>query len=99
MWSLAATEDGEPMMILRTRPDMAGDRVTIAFAGLTEQIPVTIRECDQTACAGLLRVSPFLRRQIVAGLDARITYSLRNGGILTFAAPLQGLASALEGID
>lgn len=99
MWSLAATESGQPMMIVRTRPDLAGDRVTIAFAGLAEQIPVMIRECDQTACAGLLPVSPFLRRQIVAGTDAQITYSLRSGGIVTLAAPLQGLASALEGID
>lgn len=99
MWSLAATENGQPMMIVRTRPDLAGDRVTIAFAGLAEQIPVMIRECNQTACAGLLPVSPFLRRQIVAGIDARITYSLRSGGIVMLTSPLQGLASALEGID
>lgn len=98
-WSLAATETGQPMMILRTTPDLAGDRVTIGFADTQEALPVTMEGCDETVCVGLAPVAPVLRRHIVAGASAEVRFGTRNGAVVLIEAPLAGLASALEAID
>ena len=98
-WSLAATEAGDPMMIVRTTPDLAGNRVTIGFLDTPETLPVTMEGCDQTVCVGLAPVGPLLRRDIVAGALVDVRFGTRNGAIVRIQAPLAGLASALEAID
>lgn len=97
-WSLAVTESGDPMMIVRSPVGMTGNRMTITLDAAPQGIPVTM-ECDQRACAGLLRIDSRIRDAIGSGQVAGVTYTSRQGGVVHLDAPLEGLAAALAAIS
>ncbi|EJM98937.1 invasion associated locus B family protein [Phyllobacterium sp. YR531] len=98
-WSLAATEDGKPLMILRTRPEL-GDKKPIAlrFSGRKEPVIVETNGCDAAVCVAILPVGPVIREQIAKAAIAQISYEISSSGSLVFNAPLQGLATAVAAI-
>jgi hypothetical protein len=64
-WSLAATENGKPMMILRTRSELGeGKPVTLSFPSRKEPVTVETNGCDSNVCVALLPVGPVMREQI-----------------------------------
>ncbi|MEP7456811.1 invasion associated locus B family protein [Phyllobacterium sp. SB3] len=98
-WSLAATEDGNPLMILRTRPDAgANKRVILHFAGRKDPVIAETSGCDVNVCVAILPVGPIMREQITKAVVARISYEAGSSVVLTFNAPLKGLAAAVAAI-
>ena len=98
-WSLAATEGGKPMMILRTRPNLGQNKpVTLKFPGRETPVTAATHACDASVCIALLPVGPVLREQIAKAVTAQISYEADPEAALAFGAPLDGLAEALAAI-
>ena len=98
-WSLAATKDGKPFMILR--PNSIADpkgEISMSFPGRKQPVKVKIDGCSAKACVGMVPVGPILRSQIDKDADAMISYPTTSGATVTVTAKLQGLAEALAGI-
>jgi len=94
-WSVAATEQGKPIMILRTRPGL-GMKKPLNFPGRTEPVIAETYACDPSVCVALLPVGPVLREQIAKAAIVQISYQdIEN---LAFEAPLQGVSAALAAI-
>jgi invasion protein IalB len=97
-WSLAATEDGKPIMILRTRPGLGLKApVMLSFPGRKEPVRVETYACDTGVCIALLPVGPIMREQIGKRVTAGISYSAA-GETIAFEAPLKGMSAALAAI-
>lgn len=98
-WSLAATEDGNPLMILRTRPDAGVKKpVILRFPGRKDPVVAETSGCDANVCVAILPVGPIMREQITKAVVAQISYESGSSALLTFKAPLQGLAAAVAAI-
>lgn len=98
-WSLAATDDGKPYMILRTAPIAMSDGVvSLKFEGRTEPVKVQIDGCTQAVCVGMLPVGPIMREQISKNAAPIISYPTRDGKTISVTATLQGLSTAVEAI-
>lgn len=99
-WSLAATEDGTPYMILRTAPDARQDGL-ISFSFEERDMPVEVRldGCNEMVCVGMLPVGPIMREQISRSAAPEVSYETTGGTIVTVTAPLKGLSEAVEAID
>ncbi|MXQ14479.1 invasion associated locus B family protein [Microvirga makkahensis] len=98
-WSLAATKDGKPYMILRTPPTIGSNTpVSLQFEGRPEPIDVRIDGCNEIVCVGMLPVGPLLREQIDKAGTPRVSYLTAAGETVTIPAPLKGLAMALKAI-
>jgi invasion protein IalB len=97
-WSLAATEGGKPIMILRTRPGLGLKKpVILSFPGGKEPVPVETYACDPGVCIALLPVGPIMREQIGKASTVGISYSEANE-TFAFEAPLKGVSAALAAI-
>lgn len=99
-WSLAATQEGQPLMILRVPPSVAGP-VRIDIADGKPPISVPIKGCNAQLCLGYVLLDSRLRAAIEKGNAAGISYALKTSGTparVGFGAPLAGLASALNAI-
>jgi len=98
-WSLAATKDGKPYMILRTAPD-AKDTGPIAlrFQGRADPVKVQLDGCNATVCVGMLPVGPVVREQISKSAAPEVSYETASGKTITLAATLKGLSKAVEAI-
>jgi invasion protein IalB len=99
-WSLAATQDGKPYMILRTAPVAKADgSVLLKFNGRKEPVQVALDGCNQAVCVGMLPVGPIMREQIAKNTAPVISYATKDGGTITVNATLKGLAKAVESIN
>lgn len=97
-WSLAATEDGKPYMILRTAPDAKSDGlVSVKFDG-RDPIDVHLNGCNEMVCVGMLPVGPVMRQQIAQNTTPAISYPTVDGQTITVTATLKGLSEALAPI-
>ena len=98
-WSLAATDAGEPMMILRT-PAHAGAETTVnlTFDGDPKPFGVKPRGCNETVCVSMVPVGPRLRKAIDDNALLKISYTFPPNGTTVFSAPLKGLATALAAV-
>ncbi|WP_284767281.1 MULTISPECIES: invasion associated locus B family protein [Agrobacterium] len=98
-WSLAATRDGAPMMILRA-PSGTNTRVPlrVIFPGREKPVLVDYRGCDELVCIAIMAVGAIAREHIGRSSDLSFIYALDVGRQVTVSAPLQGLKSALEAI-
>lgn len=99
-WSLAATQNGQPLLILRVPPQSGADAVI--HLGLNdggEIVPVKISACDQNVCVAYQNIGPRLRAAIKKGTSVEVIF---NDGTHTkdvaFRTPLVGLSSAFSGI-
>lgn len=97
-WSLAATQEGKPFMILRTAPQADG-QISLAFQGRGQPVEVDIDGCNQAVCVGMVPVGPILREQIGKEAQANVSYSTASGARITVTASLKGLAKALAAIN
>nr|WP_245426485.1 invasion associated locus B family protein [Phyllobacterium bourgognense] len=98
-WSLAATENGKPLMILRTRSELGeGKPVTLSFPSRKEPVAVETNGCDSNVCVTYLPVGPVLREQIAKEANVQVSYSATGETTLVFEAPLKGLSAALAAI-
>lgn len=100
-WSLAATKEGDPYMILRTPPAAArgGGLVSLKFEGRKEPINIKLEGCNQTVCIGMLPVGPIMREQISKNAAPTISYSTADGKTVSVTANLKGLSKAVEAIN
>lgn len=98
-WSLAATKDGKPYMILRTPPSAkSGGVMSLQFGGRSTPIDVRIDGCNEVVCVGMMQVGPAVREQIDKGALSEISYLTAAGAKITVNAPLNGLTTALRAI-
>lgn len=99
-WSLAATEDGKPFMILRIPPYADPNGIVgLKFPGRTKQVEVKLDGCNEVVCAGIVPVGPIMREQISKNAEPKVTFSLKNGQIIAVTATLKGLTTALKAIN
>lgn len=102
-WSLAATEGGQPVLILRVPPNAGqGAKIKLDFLDNSPVILAEIRGCDTRVCISYQQVGPRLRAYIGKGAVAEISIpSVTASGdkrIETIRAPLEGLSEALSAI-
>ncbi len=98
-WSLAATKDGKPFMILRIPPSAKNEsKVSLQFQGRESPVEVGLEGCNKAVCVGMMPVGPVLREQIGKGAAPEISYLTATGGTVTITASLKGLATALKAI-
>ncbi|MGH6861926.1 MAG: invasion associated locus B family protein [Phyllobacterium sp.] len=98
-WSLAATEEGKPLMILRTRPELGLNKpVTLVFPDRKQPVTGQTHACDSRVCVAFLPVGPIMREEIAKAATVRLSYEPAASEPLVFDAPLQGLAAALAAI-
>ncbi|MGX7874715.1 invasion associated locus B family protein [Mesorhizobium sp. ORM6] len=96
-WSLAATQDGKPYMILRTAPNARSDGlVSLKFDGQAQPIDVHLNGCNEMVCVGMLPVGPVIRQQISRKATPVISYPTVDGQTITVTATLKGLTAALS---
>ncbi len=97
-WSLAATEQGEPMMIIRTNSDIAaGHPVRLHFPTTEQPVVVDVTGCDASVCTALLAVNLPLKQLIADGATIAVSYAT-GAGERVLHAPLEGLNTALQAI-
>ncbi|WP_271893258.1 invasion associated locus B family protein [Candidatus Phyllobacterium onerii] len=98
-WSLAATEGGKPIMVLRTRPGLGTNKpVTLKFPGRDAPVIAETYACDANVCVTYLPVGPVLREQIAKEANVQLSYKDTAETTLIFEAPLKGLSVALAAI-
>ena len=99
-WSLAATPDGKPYMILRTAPFAKSDGVvSLKFEGRKEPVKVQLDGCNQAVCIGMLPVGPIMREQISKNSAPTVSYPIRDGRTVSVTATLKGLSKAVGAIN
>jgi invasion protein IalB len=99
-WSLAATKEGNPYMILRTPPvARGGGLVSLKFEGRKEPVNIQLEGCNATVCIGMLPVGPIMREQISKNAAPTISYSTADGKTVSVTANLKGLSKAVEAIN
>jgi invasion protein IalB len=99
-WSLAATQEGKPYMILRTAPVAKTDGlVSLQFEGRPEPVKIELDGCNEAVCIGMLPVGPIMREQISKSAAPTISYPTRDGRIVSVTATLKGLSAAVEAIN
>lgn len=98
-WSLAATKDGKPMMILRVPPAAGQDgTVNLTFPGRKQPVMVKTSQCDDTVCLGLVPVGAIFREHINKMSTVGVSFDFDPLGKISLNAPLKGLSQALSDI-
>ena len=99
-WSVAATQEGKPFMILRTLPELGvNGRLTLKIPDDRGIINVVVDGCDQSVCVARLPVGPRLRPQIAKDGTIGISYATPAGEKIEISAPLAGIEKALTAIE
>jgi invasion protein IalB len=99
-WSLAATKDGKPYMILRAQPNAKSDGlVSLKFEGRSQPVDVHIDGCNEAVCIGMLPVGPIMREQISKSAAPTISYPTTDGQTISVTASLKGLSAAVQAIN
>lgn len=99
-WSLAATKDGAPMMILRT--PATTDRkipIRVLFPGRDKPVLINIEGCDDNVCVAIMPVGPITREHIGKSSEVTFIYALEAGRQVKLSLPLQGIAIALGALQ
>jgi len=99
-WSLAATKDGKPYMIVRTAPHARSDGlVSFKFEGRRDPVNIHIDGCNEAVCIAMLPVGPIMREQISKNATPEISYETTSGNTVTVIATLKGVSSAVRAIN
>jgi invasion protein IalB len=96
-WSLLATEDGAPLMMMRAPAALGvGAQIDVAL-GAQEAVVAQTDRCDAAFCYATVAIGDMMRRHIQAATASTVTYAA--GGVVTqLQAPLDGLYEALGGL-
>ncbi|WP_342364004.1 invasion associated locus B family protein [Terrarubrum flagellatum] len=98
-WSLMATADGKPLMMMRVPATVGmGQQIEIAMGQAPDRIAARIDRCDANFCYAVIAVGDMLRKHIRAGTECAISYQDARIGVVAFRAPLDGLLVAPERI-
>jgi invasion protein IalB len=96
-WSLAATESGNPVFILRA-PAAVGPAASVTVTPASgKPLAAAVEACDAVVCVATLPLESTLGLEIARGEPVRISYEA--GGPIILSAPLNGLAKAIAAID
>jgi len=97
-WSLIATADGKPLIMMRI-PAAAGTgrAIQLDMGNKPDRIIAQTNQCDANFCFATIAIGNVLKRHIRLGTDCNVTYALPTGPV-NFVAPLGGLYDALEGL-
>jgi invasion protein IalB len=99
-WSLAATSEGAPYMILRTA-SVADPQTSISFTFASREAPVEIAidGCNEEVCVAMLPVGPIMRGEISSGGTPSVRYATVGGEPIEIAPTLAGLAHAIAALQ
>lgn len=97
-WSLAATQDGKPMMIMRVPPTVGSDKDLLLRFPDKPELHIKTTGCDALVCVALMPVGPLIREQIAKGTAAQLSYAIAEQGTVMLNPPLKGLSKALAAI-
>jgi invasion protein IalB len=96
-WSLAASEAGHPVFILRAPPGVGPKgRIELKISN-GQTLAADIQACDATTCIAMMPLGAQLRREIDRGEPVTIVYAVEKP--VSLHAPLYGLAKAIAAID
>jgi invasion protein IalB len=96
-WSLAATADGKPLMIMRVPAAAgAGQPIELTMGTKPDRIVAPTDRCDARFCGVTIAIGDMLRRHIRAGTPCQVSYPLPQGEPVVLQAPLEGLYQALS---
>ncbi|MFK3668463.1 invasion associated locus B family protein [Ochrobactrum teleogrylli] len=99
-WSLAATQAGDPFMVLRTAPNARPEgKISIKFPDRVNPVTITLNGCNAVVCVGKIAVGPIFRQQISKETEPQISYSMTSGENISVTASLKGLKEALSAIN
>lgn len=97
-WSLAASEDGKPIFILRVAPSVGADGViNIRQPGGEALARVPVRACDERVCVGTMRPNAEMLEQVDRA--SQVIVSFEDGHLVRLKVPLSGLKEAVAAID
>jgi len=98
-WSLIATADGKPLMMMRVPAAAgAGQRIELAMGPRPDRIVAPADTCDAHVCQATIAIGDMLRRHIRQGTVCIVSYQLPQQGTMSLPAPLEGLYAALSGL-
>lgn len=98
-WSLAATADGRPVMILRTSAGVRPNgKISVSFPGRKQPVGIPVEGCNQVVCVAKTPVGPIFREHISKQSQVVISYATADNQIKTVPATLKGLSAALSAI-
>lgn len=98
-WSLAGTDGGDPVMILRgSNGSGIMQTAHLDFGSVGKPVDVLLDSCNEKQCLGLMYVSAEMKKIILKGPLTRITVQEFGTQPTTFEAPLSDLAKALLSI-
>ncbi len=81
-WSLAGSDGGSPVLILRTPSNVGRDApVTLSFDDKSAPIVVRTTGCNERVCVGVQPVGPRLRTYIAKAAVVLVTFSLPAGSL------------------
>lgn len=99
-WSLVATADGRPLMVMRIpAAGGPGRRIELAMGPAPDRIVAAADQCDRIYCTATIAIGEVLKKHIHAGTPCAVTYGLAAGQTRTLQAPLEGLSAALAGVS
>lgn len=95
-WSLAATADGKPLIMMRVPAGVGvGQRIELRMGETQDRIVAPVDRCDANFCFATIAVGNMLRKHIRAGTECAVSYQDAQAGAIVFRAPLDGLLGAL----
>jgi invasion protein IalB len=98
-WSLIATAEGKPLMMMRIPAAAGVERpIALTLGKKPDRIVAQTNRCDAYFCYATIAIGNVLKRHIQAGTDCDVAYEIPQVGAIAFKAPLGGLAGALAGL-
>ncbi|WP_193660724.1 invasion associated locus B family protein [Brucella intermedia] len=99
-WSIAATQDGKPYVILRTLPQLGPKgTLTLTLPDNREPVRVSVDGCNDSVCVGTVPIGPRIRPQIAKGAVIEVSFKTLAGETIRLSAPLAGINEALKAIE
>jgi len=95
-WSLVATADGKPLMVMRVPAGAGvGAQIELAMGDSPDRIVAQTDRCDAAFCFATIAIGDMLRRHIRAATPCRVSYPLPQAQPVVLEAPLEGLSAVL----
>ncbi|MEN3346543.1 MAG: hypothetical protein V7632_178 [Bradyrhizobium sp.] len=96
-WSLVATADGKPLMVMRVPAAVGpGQPIELAMGDKPDRIVAQTDRCDAAACFATIAIGDMLRRHIRAATSCWVSYPLPQAPPVVLEAPLEGLSVVLS---
>ncbi|MCC8943316.1 invasion associated locus B family protein [Bradyrhizobium sp. Arg68] len=96
-WSLVATADGKPLMVMRVPAAVGiGQPIKLAMGDKPDRIVAQTDRCDAAGCFATIAIGDMLRRHIRAATPCRVGYPLPQAQPVVLEAPLEGLSVVLS---